>query len=186
MKKDFLTVTPDSGNGSTPVTSTADPNEKFHSRETTLNFSASGADIAKSMKVFQDGMPFHFFYSMGVSNIDQFSPNLYFKSISNGIPLIAGTINISSSGNTILVMQVKLIILKTLSTGRTVSIQKDGDPSVNFEADTNSDSSVTGEYNSYTATLSDVPSVSPTKRMKGTIKVGDTVIENFDFPYNVS
>lgn len=112
---------------------------------------------------------------------------MYFKSISNGIPLIAGTISISSStGNTALVMQVKLIILKTLSTGKTISIQKDDGSAVNFEADTQSDSSVTGEYNSYTVTLSDIPSLSPTRRMKGAIKIGDTVIENFDFPYKVS
>lgn len=186
MKKDFLTVTPDSGNGSTPVTVTADPNQKFQSRETTLNFSASGTGIAKSVKTIQDGMPFHSLYSMGASNTDQFSPVLYFKSISNGIPLIAGTINISSSGRTALVMQVKLIILKTLSAGKTIYIQKAEGSTVNFEVDTQSDSSVTGEYNSYTATLSDIPLSSPIQRMKGAIKVGDTIIENFDFPYNLN
>lgn len=185
MKKDFLTITPENGNGSATVNVIADPNQKFQSREATLNFSSTGGN--NSVRAVQDGMPFHTFYSMSVSNTNQFVPDLYFKSISNGIPLIAGTISISSStGNTALVMQVKLIILKTLSTGKTVSIQKDDGSAVNFEADTHSDSSVTGEYNSYTATLSDIPSLSPTKRMKGAIKVGDTVIENFDFPYKVS
>lgn len=185
MKKDFLTITPENGNGSATVNVTADPNQKFQSRETTLNFSSTGGN--NSVRAVQDGMPFHTFYSMGVSNTNQFVPDLYFKSISNGIPLIAGTISISSStGNTALVMQLKLIILKNLSTGKTISIQKDDGSAVNFEADTQSDSSVTGEYNSYTVTLSDIPSLSPTRRMKGAIKIGDTVIENFDFPYRVS
>lgn len=185
MKKDFLTITPENGNGSATVNVTADPNQKFQSRETTLNFSSIGGN--NSVRAVQDGMPFHSFYSMGVSNTNQFVPDLYFKSISNGSPLIAGTINISSStGSTALVMQVKLIILKKLSTGKPISIQKADGTSVNFEADTQSDASVTSEYNSYTATLSDIPSLSSTKRMKGDIKVGDIIIENFDFPYNVS
>lgn len=138
------------------------------------------------MKAVQDGMPYHTFYLIGASNTNQFVPDLFFKSISSGIPLIAGTISITSTGSTALVMQVKLIILKSLSTGKTISIQKSDGSTVNFEADTQSDSSVTGEYNSYTVTLSDIPSLSPTKRMKGAIKIGDTVIENFDCPYKVS
>lgn len=42
MKKDFITVTPDSGGGSTQVNVVADPNPLMKSRSTTLNFSAAG------------------------------------------------------------------------------------------------------------------------------------------------
>lgn len=41
MKKDFLTITPDSG-GTAQVQVTADPNPTFASRSTSLNFSAGG------------------------------------------------------------------------------------------------------------------------------------------------
>lgn len=44
MKKDFITVTPDTG-GSQQVQVTADANPSFASRETTLNFSASGGGL---------------------------------------------------------------------------------------------------------------------------------------------
>lgn len=46
MKKDFITVTPDTG-GSQQVQVTADANPSFASRETTLNFSASGGGFEK-------------------------------------------------------------------------------------------------------------------------------------------
>lgn len=43
MKKDFLTITPDSGGGGTAqVQVTADPNAQPESRSTTLNFSSTG------------------------------------------------------------------------------------------------------------------------------------------------
>lgn len=43
MKKDFLTITPDSGGGGTAqVSVSADPNPTFSARSTTLNFSAGG------------------------------------------------------------------------------------------------------------------------------------------------
>lgn len=42
MKKDFLTITPDSGRGTAQVQVTADPNPTFASRSTLLNFSAGG------------------------------------------------------------------------------------------------------------------------------------------------
>ena len=42
MKKDFLTITPDSGGGTAQVQVVADPNGQPVSRSTTLNFSASG------------------------------------------------------------------------------------------------------------------------------------------------
>lgn len=43
MKKDFITVSPDSGGGgSTQVNVVADPNPLMKSRSTALNFSAAG------------------------------------------------------------------------------------------------------------------------------------------------
>lgn len=42
MKKDFITVSPDNGGGTTQVNVVADPNSTFQSRSTTLNFSAGG------------------------------------------------------------------------------------------------------------------------------------------------
>lgn len=41
MKKDFITVSPDTG-GTTQVNVVADPNSTLQSRSTTLNFSAGG------------------------------------------------------------------------------------------------------------------------------------------------
>lgn len=41
MKKDFLTITPDSG-GVTDVTAVADPNPLMKERSTTINFSSGG------------------------------------------------------------------------------------------------------------------------------------------------
>lgn len=41
MKKDFITVSPDTG-GSTDVTAVADPNPLMKERVTTINFSAGG------------------------------------------------------------------------------------------------------------------------------------------------
>lgn len=43
MKKDFITVSPDTGGrGTTQVNVVADPNSTLQSRSTTLNFSAGG------------------------------------------------------------------------------------------------------------------------------------------------
>lgn len=42
MKKDFLTITPDSGESTAQVSVSADPNPTFSARSTTLNFSAGG------------------------------------------------------------------------------------------------------------------------------------------------
>lgn len=55
MKKDFLTITPESGGGGTAsVNVTADPNPNFKSRETSLTFSATGrgAFLHKLLKQF--------------------------------------------------------------------------------------------------------------------------------------
>lgn len=58
MKKDFLTITPDSGGGTAEVSVSADPNPTFASRSTSLNFSAGGGGISKSLIVSQLGVPF--------------------------------------------------------------------------------------------------------------------------------
>lgn len=54
MKKDFITVSPDTG-GTTQVNVVADPNSTLQSRSTTLNFSAGG--VSRAITVNQDGIP---------------------------------------------------------------------------------------------------------------------------------
>lgn len=54
MKKDFVTVSPDTGGGSGTVNVTADPNLSFAERNTTLNFSADGG-IQRAVDVLQFG-----------------------------------------------------------------------------------------------------------------------------------
>lgn len=56
MKKDFITITPDNGGGTTQVSVVADPNSTFQSRSTTLNFSAGG-ELSRAITVNQDGIP---------------------------------------------------------------------------------------------------------------------------------
>lgn len=56
MKKDFITVSPDNGGGTTQVSVVADPNSTFQSRSTTLNFSAGGG-VSRAITVNQDGIP---------------------------------------------------------------------------------------------------------------------------------
>ena len=46
MKKDFLTITPDSGGGTAEVSVSADLNPNFKSRETSLTFSATGGGVS--------------------------------------------------------------------------------------------------------------------------------------------
>lgn len=58
MKKDFITVSPDSGGGSTPLSVTADPNGFPVNRTTTLNFNADGG-IATALNAVQEKMPFY-------------------------------------------------------------------------------------------------------------------------------
>lgn len=55
MKKDFITVSPDTGGGTTQVNVVADPNSTLQSRSTTLNFSAGG--VSRAITVNQDGIP---------------------------------------------------------------------------------------------------------------------------------
>lgn len=56
MKKDFITVSPDNGGGTTQVSVVADPNSTFQSRSTTLNFSAGGG-VSRAITVNQNGIP---------------------------------------------------------------------------------------------------------------------------------
>ena len=56
MKKDFVTITPDTGGGSVSVQVTAEPNVTAQSRSTTLNFDANGKQL-KSVQVVQQGIP---------------------------------------------------------------------------------------------------------------------------------
>lgn len=56
MKKDFLTIAPDSG-GSTDVTAVADPNSLMKERSTTINFSSEGG-LAKAVNAVQNGVPY--------------------------------------------------------------------------------------------------------------------------------
>lgn len=53
MKKDFITVTPDNGNGDATVTVQADSNELLESRSASLTIGASG--ISKTISVNQHG-----------------------------------------------------------------------------------------------------------------------------------
>lgn len=56
MKKNFITVSPDTGGeGTTQVNVVADPNSTLQSRSTTLNFSAGG--VSRAITVNQDGIP---------------------------------------------------------------------------------------------------------------------------------
>lgn len=52
MKKDFLTITPDSGGGTAEVSVSADLNPNFKSRETSLTFSAGGVSHLLSFQLF--------------------------------------------------------------------------------------------------------------------------------------
>lgn len=56
MKKDFVTITPDTGGGSATPQVTAEPNVTAQSRSTTLNFDANGKQL-KSVQVNQLGIP---------------------------------------------------------------------------------------------------------------------------------
>lgn len=57
MKKDFITVTPDSGSSDETVNVTADPNTLYKERETSLNFSASGG-IQNAVNIIQQPIPY--------------------------------------------------------------------------------------------------------------------------------
>ena len=55
MKKDFLTITPDSGRGTASVSAVADPNLLAKERSTTINFSATGGGgLSRAVTAIQD------------------------------------------------------------------------------------------------------------------------------------
>lgn len=55
MKKDFLTITPESGEGGTAsVSAVADPNLLAKERSTTINFSATGGGLSRAVTAIQD------------------------------------------------------------------------------------------------------------------------------------
>lgn len=88
MKKDFITVSPESGQGNGQVTVTADPN--FTASKKALYFSIRASmGLSEMVKVIQEGVPFYtsgmFKYSIYPKNMNQldFIPTL--RSISFGI-----------------------------------------------------------------------------------------------------
>lgn len=84
MKKDFLTITPDSGEGGTAsVSAVADPNLLAKERSTTINFSATGGGgLSRAVTAIQDPA---FVYQI-LSNLCNFedSANSGYK-VENGI-----------------------------------------------------------------------------------------------------
>lgn len=58
MKKDFITVSPDSGQGNGSVTITADPNTSAKDRSTNLLVRTAG-DKSQEVRILQNSMPFY-------------------------------------------------------------------------------------------------------------------------------
>lgn len=73
MKKDFITVTPESGAGTT-VNVVADPNLAPMPRKTTLNFAADGQPLNKGIEVSQIGSFFQLFAFLNFT-LSTTSPN---------------------------------------------------------------------------------------------------------------
>lgn len=83
MKKDFLTITPESGGeGTAEVSVSADPNVLSKERSTTLNFSATGG-LTKAVNALQNPA---FSYHV-ISNLTDFASPSKFK-IENGVFLL--------------------------------------------------------------------------------------------------
>lgn len=83
MKKDFLTITPESGGGGTAeVSVSADPNVLSKERSTTLNFSATGG-LTKAVNALQNPA---FSYHV-ISDFADFASPSKFK-IENGVFLL--------------------------------------------------------------------------------------------------
>lgn len=82
MKKDFLNISPESGGGgSTQVTVTADPNAQPTSRSTTLNFSATGGNLLKTVSAEQSAVPFfpQLGITMGNDDVEQTNAKFTFN-----------------------------------------------------------------------------------------------------------
>lgn len=58
MKKDFITISPDSGQGNASVSITADPNTSAKGRSTNLLVRTAG-DKSQEVRILQDSMPFY-------------------------------------------------------------------------------------------------------------------------------
>ena len=58
MKKDFITVSPDSGQGNASVSITADPNTSAKDRSTNLLVRTAG-DKSQEVRILQNSMPFY-------------------------------------------------------------------------------------------------------------------------------
>lgn len=82
MKKDFLTITPDSGRGTAEVSVSADPNVLSKERSTTLNFSATGGPT-KAVNALQNPA---FSYHVISDFVDYASPSKF--KIENGVFLL--------------------------------------------------------------------------------------------------
>lgn len=85
MKKDFLTITPESGGGTASVSAVADPNLLAKERSTTINFSATGEGLSRAVTAIQNPA---FVYHI-LSNLCNFedSANSGYK-VENGIFVI--------------------------------------------------------------------------------------------------
>lgn len=86
MKKDFLTITPESGGGTASVSAVADPNLLAKERSTTINFSATGGGgLSRAVTAIQNPA---FVYHI-LSNLCNFedSDNSGYK-VENGIFVI--------------------------------------------------------------------------------------------------
>lgn len=85
MKKDFLTITPESGGGTASVSAVADPNFLAKERSTTINFSVTGGGLSRAVTAIQNPA---FVYHI-LSNLCNFkdSANSGYK-VENGIFVI--------------------------------------------------------------------------------------------------
>lgn len=86
MKKDFLTITPESGGGGTAsVSAVADPNLLAKERSTTINFSATGGrGLSRAVTAIQDPA---FVYHI-LSNLCNFEDSATGYKVENGIFVI--------------------------------------------------------------------------------------------------
>ncbi|MCS3266729.1 hypothetical protein NXW36_19405 [Bacteroides fragilis] len=77
MKKNFITVTPDSGTSgsSNTISVAAEPNILLKERSEILNFNASGG-VSKSVQVIQNAMPYFPIRFPFVLNMNKFIGNL--------------------------------------------------------------------------------------------------------------
>lgn len=86
MKKDFLTITPESGGGTASVSAVADPNFLAKERSTTINFSATGGEgLSRAVTAIQDPA-FVYHISSNLCNFED-SANSGYK-VENGIFVI--------------------------------------------------------------------------------------------------